>query len=75
MTTIKQIPLHADALDNGATQGTVTCDRCGIRAGLDAWIAEEYLVGVKEASIGALCPDCALDTDPNHYQGSWLLTW
>ena len=53
------------------------CDRCGARqAGHPAaLIADAYLVDDPRTASGALCPDCAREDDPNHYEGSWLLSW
>lgn len=54
---------------------TITmCDRCGTTH-RHAYINEAYLVDDPGTTTGALCPDCALDDDPQHIVGSWLLTW
>ncbi len=53
------------------------CDRCQAREiGTPAdLINAAYLIDDPAAHTGALCPACALDDDPRHVPGSWLLTW
>jgi len=71
----KQMPLHRISLDTCVFNGLVTCDRCGIRANVESYIVSDYLVDNIIEATGALCPNCAIASDSNHFNRSWLLIW
>jgi hypothetical protein len=53
------------------------CDRCGdVAEGVPTTlVADAYLIDDPYKATGNLCPACALEEDPHHIRGSWLLTW
>ena len=53
------------------------CDRCGTTATAppEQLVDQSYLVDDAWMATGNCCPACALDDDPHHIPGSWLLTW